>query len=81
MGDGTNAAAEYQKFLQHRTVIANFPLGALAYLGLGRAYALADSIENSRTAYEQFFSLWKDADPGLPILKSAKAEYAKLRHR
>lgn len=80
-GDGTNAAAEYQKFLQHRTVIANFPLGALAYLGLGRAYALADSIENSRTAYEQFFSLWKDADPDLPILKSAKAEYAKLRHR
>jgi DNA-binding winged helix-turn-helix (wHTH) protein/predicted Zn-dependent protease len=78
-GDGERAAAQYQKFLEHRTVIANQPLGALAYVGLGRAYAQERYIETSRTAYETFFSLWKDADPDIPILREAKAEYAKLR--
>jgi hypothetical protein len=54
-------------------------LGALAYVGLVRAYAQARNIESSRTAYEAFLSLWKDADPDIPIVKEAKAEYAKLR--
>jgi len=78
-GNGERAAAQYQKFLEHRTVIANQPLGALANVGLGRAYAQERYIETSRTAYETFFSLWKDADPDIPILREAKAEYAKLR--
>ena len=78
-GNGERAAAQYQKLLEHRTVIANKPLGALAYVGLGRAYAQERYIETSRTAYETFFSLWKDADPDIPILREAKAEYAKLR--
>ena len=59
--------------------MANQPLGALAYVGLVRAYAQARNIESSRTAYEAFLSLWKDADPDIPIVKEAKAEYAKLR--
>jgi DNA-binding winged helix-turn-helix (wHTH) protein/tetratricopeptide (TPR) repeat protein len=79
-GDGESAAAEYRKFMEHRPIVANLPLGALAYLGLGRAYALVDNIEGSRTAYERFLSLWKDADPNVPVLKSARAEYAHLRH-
>jgi tetratricopeptide (TPR) repeat protein len=80
-GDGESAAAEYRKYLEHRAIVANLPLGALAYLGLGRAYALVGDIESSRTDYERFLSLWKDADPNLPVLKSARSEYALLRHR
>jgi tetratricopeptide (TPR) repeat protein len=77
-GNGERAAAQYQKFVEHRPIIANQPLGALAYVGLGRAYAQAN-IESSRTAYETFLSLRKDADPDIPIVKEAQAEYAKLR--
>jgi hypothetical protein len=60
---------------------APFPqlIGALAHLGLGRAYALSGDSANAEAAYPDFFALWKDADPGIPILKQAKAEYAKLR--
>jgi hypothetical protein len=65
--------------VEHRPIIANQRLGTLAYVGLGRAYAQARNIESSRTAYETFLSLWKDADPDIPILREAKAEYAKLR--
>jgi hypothetical protein len=57
----------------------NFPLGALARLGLARAYALANDKSRSRAAYQDFFGIWKDADPDIPILKQAKAEYAKLQ--
>ena len=57
----------------------NFPLGALAHLGLGRAYALSGDTAKARTAYNDFFTLWKDADSDIPILKEAKAEYAKLQ--
>ena len=60
-------------------MVGNEPLAALAHLGLGRAYALAGDSAKSKTAYEDFFALWKDADPNVPILKEAKAEYAKLK--
>ena len=57
----------------------NFPLGALAHLGLARANSLSGDIAKSKTAYQNFFALWKDADPDIPILKEAKAEYEKLQ--
>ena len=76
---GKEAAAEFQKFLEHRGVALNSPLGALARLQLGRAYALQDKTAQSRAAYQDFFRLWKDADPDIPILIAAKAEYAKLK--
>jgi hypothetical protein len=76
--NGPAAATEFQKFLDHRGVTLNFPLGALAHLGLGRAYALSGDIAKAKTAYSDFFALWKDADPGIPILVAAKAEFAKL---
>ena len=77
--NGAAAAAEFQKFLDHRGIVINFPLGALAHLGLARAYALSGDTAKARTAYQDFFALWKDADPDIPILKEAKAEYAKLQ--
>jgi tetratricopeptide (TPR) repeat protein len=77
--NGAAAASEFQKFLDHRGVTINYPLGALARLGLARAYALQGDLAKARTAYQDFFALWKDADPDIPILKEAKAEYAKLQ--
>jgi eukaryotic-like serine/threonine-protein kinase len=77
--NGSGAAAEFQKFLDHRGIVINFPLGALAHLGLARAYALSGDTAKAKTAYQDFFALWKDADPDIPILKEAKAEYAKLQ--
>ena len=59
--------------------VINFPLGALAHPGLARAYALSGDTAKARTKYQDFFALWKDADPDIPILKEAKAEYAKLQ--
>jgi tetratricopeptide (TPR) repeat protein len=76
--DGNRAAAEFQKFIDHRGLVANFPWGALARLGLARAYALQGDTTKARAAYRDFLALWKDADPDVPILKEAKAEYAKL---
>jgi hypothetical protein len=76
--NGTAAAAEFQKLPDHRGIVINFPLGALAHLGLARAYVLSGDTAKARTAYQDFFTLWKDADPDIPILKEAKAEYAKL---
>jgi serine/threonine protein kinase/tetratricopeptide (TPR) repeat protein len=76
--NGAAAAREFLKFEDHRGVTVNFPLGALAHLGLARAYALAGDTTKAKTAYQYFFALWKDADPDIPILKKAKAEYAKL---
>jgi len=76
---GASAAAEFQKIVDHRTIVANFPTGALAHLGLARAYALSGDTAKAMTAYQDFFALWKDADPDIPILKEAKAEYAKLQ--
>ena len=77
--NGAAAAAEFQKLLDHRGIVLNFPLGALAHLGLARAYALAGDTAKAKTAYQDFLALWKDADPDIPILKEAKAEYAKLQ--
>jgi tetratricopeptide (TPR) repeat protein len=73
------AAVEFQKFIDHRGLVANFPWGALARLGLARAYALQGDTAKARAAYQDFLTLWKDADPDVPILKQAKAEYAKLQ--
>ena len=73
------AAAEYQKILDHRNIVVNFVTGALAHLGLARAYALQGDTAKARAAYNAFFTLWKDADPDVPILKEAKAEAEKLQ--
>jgi serine/threonine protein kinase/Tfp pilus assembly protein PilF len=77
--DGNRAAAEFQKFIVHRGVVMNFPWGALARLGLARAYAVQGDTVKARAAYQDFLTLWTDADPDIPILKEAKAEYAKLQ--
>jgi eukaryotic-like serine/threonine-protein kinase len=76
---GAAAGNEFQKILDHAGLVGNEPLAALAHLGLGRAYALAGDSAKSKTAYQDFFAVWKDADPDLPVLKQVKAEYAKLR--
>jgi eukaryotic-like serine/threonine-protein kinase len=76
---GYEAAAEFQKILDHRGVVVNEPIGALAHLGLARAYVLQGNTVKSRASYQNFLSLWKDADPDIPILRQAKTEYAKLR--
>jgi serine/threonine protein kinase/tetratricopeptide (TPR) repeat protein len=75
---GPEAVAEFQKFIDNPTLVANNPLYILAHLGVARAYALQGSVEKSRAAYQDFFNLWKDADPDIPILQQARAEYAKL---
>jgi len=77
--DGNAAAREFQKLLDHRGIVLNYPLAALAHLGLGRAYALAGDTARAKPAYQDFFTLWKGAGPDIPILKEAKAEYAKLQ--
>jgi eukaryotic-like serine/threonine-protein kinase len=77
--NGQAAAIEFQKILDHRGVVLNYPLGALAHLGLARAHALSGDTAKARTAYQDFLALWKDADPDIPILKEAKAEYEKLQ--
>ena len=86
---GTQAAAEFQKILDHSSIVSNCWTGALAHLGVARANALqaktsqgadADAARvRALVAYKDFLTLWKDADPDIPILKQAKAEYAKLQ--
>ncbi|MGB2890898.1 MAG: protein kinase [Candidatus Acidiferrales bacterium] len=76
---GTEAAAEFQKILNHRGVVVNEPIAAPARLGLARAYAVQGEAAKSRTAYQDFLALWKDADSDIPILIAAKSEYAKLK--
>jgi eukaryotic-like serine/threonine-protein kinase len=76
---GSEAAAEFEKILDHPGVVLNGPIGALARLGLARACVLQPNIVKARAAYEDFLTLWKDADPDIPILNQAKAEYANLR--
>jgi predicted Zn-dependent protease len=75
---GNEAAAEFQKILDHRGIVVNAPIGALVHLGRARAYALSGDKTKAKAAYQDFLTLWKDADPDVPILKQAKAEYAKL---
>jgi eukaryotic-like serine/threonine-protein kinase len=75
---GSQAAAEFQKILDHRGIVWNSPIGAFAHLQLGRAYAMQGDIAKAHAAYNDFLALWKDADPDIPVLKQAKAEYANL---
>ncbi len=76
---GNEAAAEFQKILGHRGVVLNSPLGALAHLQIGRAYAMTGDTAKAKGAYQDFFTLWKDADADTAILRQAKAEYTKVR--
>jgi tetratricopeptide (TPR) repeat protein len=76
---GIAAVAEFQKLIDHRGIVANFVTGSLAHLQIGRAYAVTGDTAKARAAYQEFFNLWKEADPDIPILKEAKAEYAKLQ--
>jgi eukaryotic-like serine/threonine-protein kinase len=75
----SEAAAEFQKILDQRGIVVNEPIGALSHLQLGRAYAMQGDTAKAKAAYQDFLTLWKDADPDIPILIEAKAEYAKLR--
>ncbi|HKT34176.1 MAG TPA: hypothetical protein VJR03_05055, partial [Nitrospira sp.] len=78
-GQGTQAVADFQLILDHASIPAPYPIVALAHLGLGRAYALEGDTPKAKKAYQDFLTLWRDADPDIPILKEAKAEYAKLQ--
>ncbi|HEV2423358.1 MAG TPA: hypothetical protein VGZ29_00875, partial [Terriglobia bacterium] len=78
MKRGAEAAAEFQKILDHPGIVVSDPIGALSRLQLARALALAGDKNGARTAYQDFLGSWKDADPEIPILRQAKAEYAKL---
>src|SRR5271156_5994379 len=75
---GIEAAAEFEKIIEHRGVVLNRPSGVLAHLGLARAYAMQGDTAKAKAAYQDFLTLWKDADPDIPILKQTKLEYAKL---
>jgi serine/threonine protein kinase len=77
--NGVAAASEFQKLLDHRCMVGNFVTAALARLQLGRAHAMAGDTAKAKAAYQDFLALWKGADPDIPILKEAKAEYAKLQ--
>ena len=79
MGKGAEAAAEFQKIIDHNYLVGNFPLGALAHLELGRAYALQGDAAKARMAYQDFLALWKDADADVAVLQQARAEYAKIK--
>ncbi len=76
---GAEAAAEFQKILLHRGIFVSDPIGALAHLQIGRAFALSGDKTKAKSSYEDFLKLWKDADPDIPVLKQAKAEYERLR--
>ena len=78
-GRGQEAAAEFQKVLDHRGIVLADPIGALAHLQLGRAYVVSGDMTKAKNAYQDFLTLWKDADPDIPVLKQARAEYARLR--
>ena len=75
---GSEAASEFQKILDHRGIVLNEPIGALAHLQLGRAFTLSGDKAKAKAAYQDFLTLWKDADSDIPILIAAKSEYAKL---
>jgi DNA-binding winged helix-turn-helix (wHTH) protein len=76
---GGDAVAEFQKILDHRGIVVCDPIGALAHLQLGRAYALSGDKTKAKSAYQDLLTLWKEADPDIPILQQAKAEYAILK--
>ena len=76
---GGESAVEFQKILDHRGMMGNDSSGALAHLQIGRAYSMQGDSAKAKAAYQDFLTLWKDADPDIPILKEAKTEYAKLQ--
>ncbi len=76
---GLAAVAEFQRLLDHPGIVVNFPLAALAHLGMARGYAMAGDTAKARAKYQDFFDLWKDADPDIPILKEARIEFQKLK--
>ena len=76
---GVEAVSEFQKILDHRGLVLNLPIGALAHLQIGRAYAMSGDTVKARSAYQDFLTLWKDADADIPVLKEAKTEFARLR--
>ena len=76
---GAEAAAEFHKIMDHRGIVLSDPIGALVHLQLGRAYAMAGDTGNAKAAYHDFLTLWKDADPDIPVYQEAKAEYDGLR--
>jgi hypothetical protein len=76
---GAEAATEFQKIVEHRGIVVSDPVGAMVHLQLGRAFVLSGDKMKAKSAYQSFLALWKDADPDLPILKQAKAEFANLR--
>jgi tetratricopeptide (TPR) repeat protein len=78
-GRGEEAAVEFQKVLNHRGIVFADPIGALAHLQLGRAYVASGNMAKAKNAYQDFLALWKDADEDIPVLKQARAEYARLR--
>lgn len=75
---GIEASIEFQKILDHRGIVIGDPIGALAHLQIGRAFAMSGDKIKAKAAYQDFLGLWKDADPDIPVLKQAKAEYSKL---
>jgi tetratricopeptide (TPR) repeat protein len=77
-GQSREAATEFQKILDHRGIVVSDPIGALAHLQLGRAFALSGDTIKAKGVYQDFLTLWKDADPDIPIFKQARTEYAKL---
>ena len=77
--NGEDAIAEFQKIVKHRGLMSANPEGALARLGLARAYALSGNTAMARAKYQEFLDLWKDADPDIPVFKEAKAEYTRFR--
>jgi len=77
--NGASAVVEFQKLLDHKPLVLNFVTAALVHLEIGRAYLMAGDTAKAKAAYQDFFTLWKDADPDIPILKQAKAEFAKLQ--
>jgi hypothetical protein len=78
-GQGQAAAEEFEKILGHPGTVRNQIIGALAHLQLGRAYVVSGDTAKARIAYQDFLTLWKDADPDIPVLKQAKAEYARFQ--
>ena len=77
-GKGREAAAEFQKIIDHRGLVGNYVIGALDYLQLARSEVMSGDPAAARIHYQDFLALWKAADPNVPILKQAKAEYARL---
>jgi eukaryotic-like serine/threonine-protein kinase len=78
LGQGDKAAAEFQKVIDHPGVVYADPIGALSYLEIGRACALSGNAAKAKSAYQEFFALWRDADPDIWVYKQAKAEYSRL---